>query len=201
MQPDSTKPQELYPGHAAEAARHEARGAILSEANATPLPGPLLDAFAHVPEEIGGLKIRALVHYDFVLLKKLGSPLLDQLKRGAKSVQDQTAEPQQTTTFSDEQSYEMILQFSRPIEAAAALVEKGVAHFRTTAIREIGMKLGPVESALLVKAIEKEFIRAFSTVIKYVARDPGGSGEGAVFTQPPVVPKTDPAGGSTTSAN
>lgn len=231
--------EELYPGHAAELKKHAARVTAIEHASANPLPGPLLDAYAHVPQEIAGFKIRALVHYDFVLLKQLDSPLLQQLaaaapaSAGGDSPAGRTAAAGRTP-FTDEQSYDMIWQFCRhPREVRAELAaytrqaraelaaKAGGASvpasldpasvpasldpiadrvrelFRERALEEIGFQLNPVEAALLVKAVEREFIRAFSTVIKYESR-PGEPGE--TFTPPPPQTTTASAGGSTTSA-
>lgn len=189
---DKTPPAdtpELYPGHAAEVARNERRATAIAEAGRDPLPGPLMDAFTGVPDQVAGLQVRPLVHYDFVILRKLDSPLLRQFNGTDK------------TPFTDEQGYEMIYQFTRPVRAAADLAAKGREVFQRTAVDEIGMRLGPVEVALLVKAVEREFIRAFSTVIKYQAGAPGPSANGEqVFPQPPADVKTGSAGGSITSA-
>jgi hypothetical protein len=179
--------EELYPGHAADHARQERRAAAIAAANREILPGPLLDAFASVPEEIAGLRVRPLVHYDFVLLRKLESPLLRQ------------ADSQSKTPFGDEEGYEMVLQFTRSVKEAAALVARGREHFRQQALEQIGMRLGPVEVGLLVKAVEREFLRAFSTVIQYSPTSDGNTG-GTVFTPPPADPTTASAGGSTTPA-
>jgi hypothetical protein len=195
---------ELYPGANADAARSAARARAIAQANADPLPGPLLDAFAHVPETIFGpggtpLTIRPLVAYDFVILRKLDSPLLAQL---AKAADPSTLNPQPSTTFPDESAYEMILQFTRPIRDSVALIAKGRAAFRQTALEQIGFLLGPVEVALLIKAIEREFLRSFSTVVKYSPGQSSGDSGGTVFTPPPAAPAptTASAGGSNTSA-
>jgi hypothetical protein len=156
-------------------------------ANADPLPGPLKGLFA--PDQaIAGLRVRKLVHFDFVLLRRLQSPLLKQLERKSRG----------KTSFSDEQGYEMVWQFTRPpLEVEAALNKLGLVKFREMAKQEIGLTIGPVEMALLVKAVEAEFVRAFSTVIKYGAPDKSeGRGE-TVFTGPAMTPapKTGSAGG------
>lgn len=65
--------------------------------------------------------------------------------------------------------------------------------------RDIGMRLGPVEVALLVKMVERAVVEAFSTALKYAAKDQGSGDE--VFTTPPAAPETGSAGGSITSAS
>jgi hypothetical protein len=181
---------ELYPGHEKDlAALRERSDAHVAAATAV-LPGPLAGAFDDTgPGPIAGLRVRRLVHYDFVLLKKLDSPLLRQL----------SAAPGGKTEFDDESGYEMILQFTRPVLEVRALVERGRKAFRQLALEEIGLRLGPLEVAMLLKAVEAEFVRAFSTVVKYSSPESPES-SGTVFTPPPALPTTTgSAGGSITS--
>lgn len=181
------KVKELYPGHAAELARRARRVAATAGANSDPLPGPLAGVWDAVPQCIGGLTVRAVVHYDFVILRKLGSPLLEQIRKAAAGEKSQTA-------FADEQGYEMVFQFTRPVKEAAAVLAKGVAAFRQAALEEIGMKHNPVDVGLLVAAVEREFVRAFSTLVQYGA--PATEGEGAqVFSKPPAEGQTTVSAG------
>lgn len=179
--------KELFDGAAAQHARKARQAAARAAATADPLPGPLAGVFGHVPATIAGLTVRPLVHYDFVILRQIGSPLIDQLK---------LTEPGQTP-FSEVQGYEMVFLFTRPVREAAAIAARGPEAFRAAAIETIGMALGPVEVALLIRAVEAEFVRAFSTAVSYGAPAPGA--DGTVFTPPPAGPKTGLAGGSTTS--
>ena len=151
-------------------------------ANADPLPGALAAAFAGTAT-IGGLQVRKLVHYDFVLLKRMNSPLLAQLSgKGGKK---------KGTPFTDDQGYEMIWQFTRPCEVVEGALNKlGVSGFRAMAKREIGLTLGPMETMLLVKAVEGEFVRSFSTCLKHGAPEKEGGGE-TVFTGPAMKPATN----------
>lgn len=184
------RPVELYPGHAQDVAARDQRNQRRAAANAVPLPGPLLDAFAHVPQTISGRTVRPVMHYDFVILQKLDSPLLKHLKGGTKKA----------TAYTDEQGYEMVYQFTQPIrEIVAAIARDGrefAGRFKAAALETIGLSLGPVEVGLLVQAVEREFLRAFSTRLGYEAK-PGEPGQ--VFTTPPPAPTTASAGGSTTS--
>ena len=163
-------------------------GKAQREANADPLPGALDGVFGAAMASAAGLQVRRLVHFDFVLLKRMGSPLLEQLagKRGKKG-----------TPFTDEQGYEMIWQFTLPCEEVeACLAKHGAAECRLIAKREIGMKLGPMEAIILVKSVEQEFERSFSSWIKHGAPEKEGGGE-TVFTGPAMkpAPKTGSGGG------
>jgi hypothetical protein len=163
-------------------------------ANATVLPGPLKGAFAAEAAEVAGLRVRRFVHFDWVVMERLGSPLVSHLQK-------QAAGNRSKTKFTDEQGYEMILQFTRPIQEVDALLAKlGVAGFRKLAKEEIGYRLGPLEVKLLARAVEAEFARAISTPVKYSGK--AAESSETVFTMPPANPeaKTGSAGGSTTSA-
>jgi hypothetical protein len=186
--------KELYPGQQREAKAAAERAQAMREAAAEPLPGPLAEAFAHLPDQVAGLRVRTVVHYDFIILRALKSPLLDHLAAAAKG-------RKKASPFSDEQGYEMIYQFTRPAEELAALFEKHGAsfpkEFRRLARREVGFRLGPVEVGLLTKMVEQAFVAAFSTHLQFAAKEPDPGGQ--VFTPPPAA-TTGSAGGSNTSA-
>lgn len=183
--------KEPYAGFNKEAQAHAARSRALRDAAADPLPGPLAGAFGPLPETVAGLRVRPVVHYDFVVLRALKSPLLDHLRAQVKK--------KAASQFSDDQGYEMVLQFTTPAEQLAEFMEQhGPAFpkwFRRQARSRIGFALGPVQVALLVKNVERAFVAAFSTVLEFAEKKP----ESAHFTSPPA-PPTASAGGSTTSA-
>lgn len=183
--------EELYPGYREELRRSEARHQKMEQAAANPLPGPLFDAYAHLPETIAGLTIRPLVHYDFVLLKQLDSPLLRHLRAATDGAETPP------TPYGDDEGYELIFLFTRPARDAAAILARGRSVFRRAAVEMIGMNVSPADTALLMKAVEREVLRAFATVVNYEPRAPA---DGTVFTPPPAAPATDSAGGSTISA-
>ena len=186
---------EPYPGYTAEAAALAARQQALRDAAADPLPGPLAHAFASLPDLVAGLRVRKMVHYDFVIMRLIGSPVLEQLRNQGKK-------GKATTAFDDADGYQMIYQFTRPVEEIADWISKrapgrAAPEFRKLALREIGMTLGPVEVALLVKMVERTILDAFSTALQYAEKDPPPGD--TVFTPPPASPSTASAGGSTTS--
>ena len=183
-----------------QAADLAAKQAAAGPARREPFPGPLQAAFADLPTEIAGLRVRPVVHYDFIILKRVDSPLLRQLaiattaKRKGKS---------KVTPFSDEESYAMIYQFTRPVRELAAWWDRqpdparAVTAFRQLAREEIGLRLGPFEVGTLIGLIEREFVATFATAISYASTDESG---GTVFTPPPAPAMTASAGGSTISA-
>lgn len=193
---------ELYPGMAAELARRDTRDRTWSAASVTPLPGPLADAFDPATTTVTDLQghpitIRPFCHYDFLLLQKLNSPLLHQLRAAATR---REGDPDPSTPFSDEDAYELVFQFSMPAREAAAAFAKGRQSFRQAALERIGFSCGIVEVNLLVQAVIAELRRAFSTAIRYTASSASSAESGTVFFQPPPIQTTASAGGSTTSA-
>ena len=187
-------------------ARLQGDAGLSAQASATPLPGPLAGAFAPDQAEIAGLRVRAPRHYDFVALQVLDSPLLKEFAAASKAAKlkalGRRVRPRPPTPWTDQQGYEIIYQFTRPVEELIALVtapnrSQAVAQYREQALRAIGLRLGPVEVQLLVAAVTREFDRYFSTWLKYTPKDTGSGGE-TVFTTPPA--GTAPAGGSTTTA-
>jgi len=184
-----------------------AGAALSAQAAARPLPGPLAAAFAGQPQEVAGLRVRQPRHYDFVALQVLDSPLLKEFEAAAKAARlkalGKKIRRRPATPWTDEQGYEIIYQFTRPADELVALVQApdrqaAVKAYRDRALREIGLKLGPVEVAMLVAAVSREFETYFSTWLRYQSKAQGSAGE-TVFSTPP--PGTAPVGGSTTSAN
>ena len=188
--------EELPPGITAKQVEdHLHRVAARTEAAKEPLPGPLLEAFAGLPEQIAGLRVRPLCHFDFVILRRVDSPLLRQLVKGKSG--------KRATPYDDEEGYVMVFQFTRPAAEIADWFDrfpnpqKAAAAFRKLARAEIGLKLGPMEVGLLVKAVEREFVAYFSTAVQYAPKEaPDGS-----FPVPPVQQQTGSAGGSVTSVS
>lgn len=194
---------EPYPGYRKEARAAADRAHAMRQAAAEPLPGPLLEAFAGVPAHAGGLQVRPLVSYDWVILKRINSPLIRQLaavaagmkgRRNGKDRKGKRAE----TEWSDEQGYEMIYQFTRPAEELHRFFERhgaaAPARFRSEAIAEIGLKLRPLEVAALVPEVVRQFVASFDTRVLFEPKDPDGG-----FPSPPPG-ATASAGGSITSA-
>lgn len=159
----------------AEVAAHVARQERLETAAADALPGPLALAFARAPQTVAGLTVRPVVHADFVVLKKLGSPILANLM-------GKTPKRAAVHALSDDSTYELIYQFTRPCAEAERLVDSlGPKKFRDTARQAIGYALGPIEVMLLSQAVQREFEAAFSTVITH---EPKPADDGS-FPAPP----------------
>ena len=184
----------------------KAEGRAQKGANADPLPGALLDAYAEIPEAVAGMQVRKIVHYDWVLFRMLKSPVLDALAEAGhgKNGKNRKHGGRVSATYSDGQESELIFQLTRPVKEMDGLMKRvGVEGFRGAAKESIGYSLGPIEVGLLMKCVEREFARYFSTVIKYGPGAKAGEGNGeTVFTGPAMTPapKTGSVGGSTTCA-
>lgn len=191
----------------------KAEGRAQKGANADPLPGALLEAYAGLPEAVSGLQVRRIVHYDWVLFRMLKSPVLEALaaagkqkgpSRTGQESRKQKAPRTVRADYADSQESELIFQLTRPVREMDALMKRGgVEGFRAAAKEAIGYTLGPIEVGILMKCVEREFARYFSTVIKYGPGSKGQEGNGeTVFTGPAMMPapKTGSGGGSTISA-
>lgn len=174
---------ELFPGAARERITQTAREEAALAARRDPLPGPLADAFGVPAREIAGLRVRPLVHYDFVAFRRLDSPLL---RAG-----------EQTVAYTDEEAYEMVWQLTRPAREVASVLGRGREAVREAAM-ELGFSVGPMEMADLMAEVRRVFEAAFSTALHYQARD-ASAGAGTVFTPPPAEQRTVSAGGSSIS--
>lgn len=167
----------------------------VTEANTDPLPGPLGLAFPERSLRVGAFSIRPVVGIDIVILRQLNSPLIRQMAEAAKPKDQRTA-----TEFSDEDGWEMCLQFLlSPVEAEAEL-KKGREQFREQARQRIGLRMNPVIIGQIVAAVTQQFTDAFATAVQFSKAEAEPPVEGGFFTVPPPAPKTASAGGLTTSA-
>lgn len=141
--------------------RHEAKQQAVREASSEVLPGPLNDVIGVARHDVGGLRVRPLVHYDYVILKRINSPLYLRAIEASKG--DATA----GTECSDEDGYEMVFLFTRPVLEAKAALERGRDFFRDAAIEKIGCVLTGPQVVKLVGLCVEEFIRSASTSIEY----------------------------------
>lgn len=160
-------------------------------AQAEVLPGPLAEAFDPQVVEVAGLKVRQLVHYDYVLLRRLDSPLYRRVLELGKP-----AEERRDVPFSDEEGYEIIVQFTRPCVEVKRLVDRlGRTGFREFCIEQIGM-LSPGEVEVLAGAAVRTFVEGAATALRYRQ---ASEGDGS-FRLPPAGMRTGSDGGSITSA-
>jgi hypothetical protein len=177
---------------------------VKRKACAEPFPGPLHEAFAAEPPTVAGIKLRAMVAADFILLKQLGSPLyrrsfdLAEHQRRINAGEIAADAPPPSTSFTEEELAEMVYQLMQPARDARRVLAQGREHFREKAMAEVMDRILVTDIPHLVNAVVGIYLQAFSTAIGY--REPEKSGETQVnFTAPPPHPATGSAGGSATS--
>jgi hypothetical protein len=188
---------------AADVALHQRRSAATRQANAEPFPGPLAAAFVAEPPAVAGLELRPIVAGDFILFRKLDSPLYrrtfqiaeHQRQIAAGEVPENTAPPE--TKFDEEECVEMIYQLSVPIATARAALKKGRDAFRETALAAVTDRVPVTAFPELVAAVVSHFTAAFSTAVRY--ESPEDESKETVFTTPAEDVATASAGGLTTS--
>lgn len=179
----------------------EPRELATAVAHATPLPGPLLEAFAQPALRAAGLTFAPLTAYHLVLLQQIDAPIIRKMQAAAewraRQEGGETAdEPQITSEV--EAIYEQIFLLTRPSREGRAALAAGRAAFREAALAAVADTLpaDPRVLAGVVEAAELHFVRAMSTRVEYGAPV---EGQGEVFTTQPALP-TGSVGGSATSA-
>lgn len=225
--PDTTPagddPNELpYPGFAREKAALDARVALATRAGATPLPGPLREAFAGDPPSLHGFTLQPVTMGLHPLLVKLNSPLLEIVRIMREALSDgidgdKDLTPEEATAAraarlikahrriaaevkaEDETMVETVFAFVTPITDLRQILAKGRDVFREAALRAVGDKLHPVQFAELQQAVGAHYAASFATALQYEAAKSGE--DGTVFTVPPAMPTTALAGGSPSSAS
>jgi hypothetical protein len=132
-------------------------------ANATPLPGALSDAFLtdSIPVS-ANILVRRVVASDWPLMQWLDSPIykmfLEMMKEEAI---------REAVSFTDEEEWEMMWQFTHTPQQCRDLKAKGREAFRATAVAEIGDSMSKIETAEGVAAISQQVVKSFGTKIEY----------------------------------
>ena len=135
----------------------------VSRAAATPLPGPLADAFAIAPEiTVGKYKVRAFLECDFEFLKELEHPLYEILI----DLWQNTKTAKNDFFPRGQHGWEICYLFTHSVDEVEALLKTGVQAFKDAAKAEFG-KLPTAAIAALNKAANQQCLVAFSTMISY----------------------------------
>lgn len=168
----------------AQVAEHERELRARAVAHATPLPGPLADAFAGRPPRVGPHQLRDVMLDDFCLLQELGSPLAELMSAPRPNVPDLTLA----------QLRELVFLWTRPLEEAEALLAQGPAAWQKAVARfRLGVRLADLPR--IVEAVAANIARAFSTKITYGKEKTGN------FSSPAGPNPTGSAGGSPSSGS
>lgn len=113
------------------------------------------------PIQVGPFTVRPYVPFDMVVLRKLDSPLIRQMREMSKPEADR-----KPTHFDDEEEFVLIYQFITPLPEVRKLIAKGPDVFREKAFERIGCnpQINPLLCAQLIKAVSETFLRAFSSL-------------------------------------
>ena len=159
-----------------------------SLAHATPLPGPLREAFAAKPPKIGRLQLRDITLDDLLWLEDLEHPM-------AKFIPGIVAGEVKEPPMSLPQIREVLFLWSQPPDAIEKLMDTGPDAFRAAARKvRLGASVGLMDPKL-GEALGQLIARAFSTLVQH-----GPDKEGGTFPPPPASPMTASAGASKSSA-
>jgi hypothetical protein len=141
--------------------------AAISRARNDPLPGPAFDA---VSDDGSRIKIstgeivlvRPAVAYDFVIFKKLNSPIHQMILEASSKEKDNIA-----FDFNEESMYELIFQFTRSCKDVRLVLKKGKEYFTEEAMSQIADKFNLDDVRLVVENIIKNIHLSFSSMIAH----------------------------------
>ena len=137
-------------------------------AAATPLPGPLADAFLKDAIQVDeNVFVRRIVASDWSLLQWMDSPLYRMF------LELQKDEPlREEIKYTDEEEWEMCWQFTHSPKECRVLREKGREVFRATCTEQIGDNVLMGVQKAIVAAISKQVVACFGTKVGF------GDGDG-----------------------
>ena len=149
-----------------------------------PLPGPTNNAFINEPlfveTTIGNVTIRPMVAFDINIFKLINSPFYKLLMGDISAANDQMP-----FFTSEEESYELIYQFTHPIKEVYQLFKKGSEQFRDRVFEEVAFIYSPKEAANLVEKIMLHVFNVNMARVGFDAPEPppqdtvSGTGESA----------------------
>jgi hypothetical protein len=141
-----------------------------------PLPGPAADIFNLEPlvvkTSIGDVTIRPMVSFDINIFKTINSPFYEIM------MQSDSKEAANKLFTSEEESYELIYQFTHPVKETYNLFKKGMAIFKDTVMEEVAFKYHPQDAALLVSKIMEHVFRVNLARVGFESSPEAESGSG-----------------------
>lgn len=138
---------------------------LAQQANATPLPGPLRNAFAVKNSiDVGDYKIRAVVDRDFEYLQQLDNPLHYQLSDKGKEID-------MITLVRGQHAWDLCYLFTHPFkEVKAVLKSGGVAKLRELSGDEFD-EFDVCKMLEVLKAIYRQIEIYWEPVISFKSSD------------------------------
>jgi hypothetical protein len=201
---------EPYEGFEGELKKRAERQGRLAAAQATPLPGPLAEAFADGKRKVCGFEMLPVVAAHMVILQQIGSPMLKLARiflqtkelteaEREKRILEETEKDRlargetegESAARLDVETVETFFVFITPPAEMRRLLLKGRPTFREAAMERVMDRLAPIELAELRVAVGAHFASAFATRVEYEA-PPSDDGS---FPSPPAKPMMGSVGG------
>lgn len=133
-----------------------------------PLPGAYGDVFDTQPIQVhtsvGDVTIRPMVAYDINIFKLINSPFY-QIMMGDKV--QRSVDNQLFAT--EEESYEMIFQFTHSPKVCYELFKKGKDAYRDKVMEEVSFVYNPAEAAMLVEKIMEHIFKVNMAKVSFEA--------------------------------
>ncbi len=154
--------EEMFRGYAEELEKRARREAALKLAWATPLPGPLGEAFGGAQCDIAGVLLRAVTLGDLLLLTQLGSPLVPALTK--KMAGEEFVAEGETIQLDDFDVAEAAFLWSQPHAEARRRLRDSLPGFKARAWRWIA-RVDSERRAELAEGVVLHLFRAFRTSV------------------------------------
>lgn len=153
-------PEAIHP--IAKLVEFQQEQALVTQANATPLPGALRDAFAIVPEiTVGPYKVRPIVDRDWEYLQSLDHPLHKHIN-GTPSIGEM---------ITGKYAWQLCYMFTHPFPEIKALLKKnGLDGFKTAAENDFET-LNLAQLIEITKAVMQQVEIYWEPVIGHVPAD------------------------------
>ena len=146
-------------------------------AQATPLPGPLREAFASPPRQFCGLTLQPLTATHIAALVRLKNPMPDAFRLGMAAAQ--TKDPEEKKSLSDraekmdisaDQLFECLFLFTlRPAQVRKFLSLAHPVQVLASEARILMDNFAPVDQSILFTTIANHYFESFATAVQYQA--------------------------------
>lgn len=143
-------------------ARHQCRLGKLSQAWATPLPGPLAKAFLQDTIPVAGKIVYKLVPKYMEVLQALDSPLLKMIQHVIERSKDQTLE------FKPQEAWDLCWVMTHPSSEVWKLLQSGgTAAIHEASSVEVGETWEASATSLVMLAVMEQVKRHIDTAVTY----------------------------------
>jgi hypothetical protein len=144
----------------------------IAQANSTPLPGPLRDVFAIVPEiAVGQFKVRPLCDYDFEILQAIDHPIY-KMSFGGQEYGNNPSD------LRGKSAWQICYMLTRSVDEVEKSMASGTAEFDLAA-KQLFSRLKMAELVALMKAVFQQVNIFWSPVIGYEETPPEPDGDQA----------------------